>query len=67
VILSSELAGPDVEPVLFVGRTAGKIVPARGNNDFGWDPVFEVEGFGLTFAEMEKDIKNSISHRYVGG
>jgi len=60
----NRMLGPDVEPVLFVGRTAGKIVPARGNNDFGWDPVFEVEGFGLTFAEMEKDIKNSISHRY---
>lgn len=28
--------GPDAEPVVFVGRTEGKIVPARGPTDFGW-------------------------------
>ena len=43
------------EPVTFVGRTAGKIVGARGPLDFGWDPVFEPdEGGGKTFAEMAK-------------
>jgi len=31
----------DSEPVLFQGRTEGKIVSARGPLDFGWDPVFE--------------------------
>ena len=32
--------------------------------DFGWDPVFEpLEGGGQTYAEMEKDAKNAISHR----
>ena len=52
------------EPMVFVGRTDGKIVPARGPLDFGWDPVFEPDGFELTYAEMPKDIKNTISHRY---
>ena len=49
----------------FDGRTAGVIVPARGPSDFGWDPVFEPsEGAGgKTYAEMEKDEKNAISHR----
>lgn len=31
--------GPDEEPVLCVGRTDGRIVPARGKIEFGWDPV----------------------------
>jgi inosine triphosphate pyrophosphatase len=28
--------GPGVEPIVFVGKTEGKIVPARGPTDFGW-------------------------------
>ena len=48
---------------MFVGRTHGRIVPARGDNQFGWDPVFEPEGFGETYAEMAAKVKNTISHR----
>lgn len=56
--------GPGEEPVTFVGRTPGKIVPARGPNAFGWDPVFEPdEGGGQTYAEMDKDAKDALSHR----
>lgn len=36
------------EPILFEGRTDGKIVPARGDPVFGWDPVFEPDGVGQT-------------------
>ncbi|KAJ0510507.1 putative nucleotide diphosphatase [Helianthus annuus] len=36
--------GPDVEPITF-----GKIMPARGPPDFGWDPVFEPEGYDQTY------------------
>lgn len=58
-------AGPGCEVRIFDGRTAGRIVPARGPLDFGWDPVFEPdEGEGLTYAEMTKEAKNGISHRY---
>ncbi|MFS7988926.1 putative nucleotide diphosphatase [Helianthus anomalus] len=28
----------------------GKIVPARGPPDFGWDPVFEPEGYDQTYS-----------------
>mmetsp|Transcript_27488 Transcript_27488/g.42803 ORF Transcript_27488/g.42803 Transcript_27488/m.42803 type:complete len:210 (+) Transcript_27488:78-707(+) len=57
-------AGPGCEVRIFDGRTEGRIVPARGPLDFGWDPVFEpVEGNGKTFAEMDKKDKNAISHR----
>jgi inosine triphosphate pyrophosphatase len=56
--------GPQKEIHVFDGRTTGKIVPPRGPLDFGWDPVFEPdEGDGMTYAEMPKDFKNSISHR----
>lgn len=55
--------GPEEEPITFVGKTAGKIVPARGPADFGWDPVFQPDGFEQTYAEMPKSEKNKISHR----
>ncbi|KAL1984786.1 hypothetical protein VTN96DRAFT_8727 [Rasamsonia emersonii] len=54
--------GPGEEPILFQGRTVGKIVAARGPANFGWDPIFEYEG--RTYAEMDKQEKNQISHRY---
>ncbi|KAI9677565.1 MAG: nucleoside triphosphate pyrophosphohydrolase ham1 [Caeruleum heppii] len=57
-------AGPGHEPIIFQGRTRGKIVPARGPTDFGvtgWDSIFEVDG--KTYAEMGKAEKNQISHR----
>lgn len=57
-------AGPGEEVHVFDGRTDGKIVPARGSLDFGWDPIFEpYEGGGQTYAEMSKSDKNAISHR----
>ncbi|TVY13114.1 Inosine triphosphate pyrophosphatase [Lachnellula arida] len=54
--------GPGHEPIIFQGRTDGKIVPPRGQTNFGWDPIFEYEG--QTYAEMEKVEKNKISHRF---
>jgi inosine triphosphate pyrophosphatase len=57
-------AGPDAEPITFDGRTPGRIVPPRGPTNFGWDPIFEPEGYNQTYAEMDKSLKNKISHRY---
>ncbi|XP_017781072.1 PREDICTED: inosine triphosphate pyrophosphatase-like [Nicrophorus vespilloides] len=54
----------DDEVVLFQGRTKGVIVDPRGPRDFGWDPCFQPEGYNQTYAEMAKDEKNKISHRY---
>ena len=58
----------DVKVMTFVGRTKGRIVKARGAENFGgtigWDPVFEPEeGDGLTYAEMKGEEKRKISHR----
>eukprot|EP00798_Chlamydomonas_sp_ICE-L_P022079 gene22079-29143_t len=58
--------GPGCEPITFVGRTEGKIVTARGPNDFGWDPVFQPDGFDKTYAEIDKETKNTISHSGAG-
>lgn len=53
-----------LEEHLFEGIVEGKVVTAlRGENGFGYDPVFEVEETGLTFAEMGPEGKNTISHR----
>ena len=54
-------AGPGQDILIFQGRTAGRIVPARGSRAFGWDSAFEYEG--QTYAEMAKAEKNKISHR----
>ncbi len=52
------------EEHLFEGIVEGQIVKElRGTDGFGYDPVFEPEEAGLTFAEMGPDEKNRISHR----
>lgn len=56
--------GPGAEVLLFQGITDGTIVSSRGPTDFGWDPIFEPTGFNQTYAEMDKSVKNTISHRY---
>ena len=49
---------------IFSGVVEGRIVhPPRGRNGFGYDPIFQPDGFELTFAEMPGEMKNRISHR----
>lgn len=52
------------EPVLFQGKCRGEIVEPRGEHVFGWDQIFQPAQHCLTFAEMPKSEKNSMSHRY---
>jgi len=46
---------------LFEGVVPGTIVEPRGDGGFGFDPIFEFDG--KTFAEMDTEEKNAISHR----
>jgi len=47
-----------------VGACEGHIASApRGSSGFGYDPIFVPNGYELTFAEMEPNTKNQISHR----
>ena len=48
-----------------MGRTPGQIVQPKGQTTFGWDPVFLPDGYNQTYAELDKKVKNTISHRYV--
>ncbi len=49
---------------LFEGIVDGNIISEKkGHEGFGYDPVFVPEGKNLTFAEMDLDEKNRISHR----
>lgn len=52
------------EQLLFTGICKGQITKTRqGNKGFGYDPVFQPEGFPITFAEMSLADKNKIGHR----
>ena len=53
--------GEEVE--IFEGKAEGKIVKPRGEMGFGWDLIFEPQGFTETYAEMEAGMKNTLSHR----
>ena len=47
-----------------IGECYGEIAKSQsGINGFGYDPVFVVDGYGVTMADMSEDLKNKISHR----
>jgi len=49
---------------LFTGRVAGRILSApRGEGGFGYDPLFLVDSFDRSMAELTLEEKNSVSHR----
>lgn len=48
----------------FEGIVKGQITKKkRGESGFGYDPIFQPDGYDTTFAELGSDIKNRISHR----
>ncbi|RBN51771.1 non-canonical purine NTP diphosphatase [Flavobacterium psychrolimnae] len=52
------------EQHLFTGIAKGEITLEKiGNQGFGYDPIFQPEGFTQTFAQLSLDVKNKISHR----
>jgi XTP/dITP diphosphohydrolase len=52
------------EEYFFEGVAEGTIRQERsGAEGFGYDPIFEPEGYHITFAEMSMEKKNAISHR----
>ncbi|MBU0779386.1 MAG: RdgB/HAM1 family non-canonical purine NTP pyrophosphatase [Alphaproteobacteria bacterium] len=58
------LAWPDGHDEVFPGLMPGQIVwPARGDQGHGYDPIFQPEGYAVTFGEMDRWEKNKISHR----
>jgi XTP/dITP diphosphohydrolase len=54
------------EHKVFEGVIRGEILhEKRGLKGFGYDPIFVPDGYSLSFAQMEKDQKNDISHRAI--
>lgn len=54
------------EEHFFDGAVEGTIRnELSGNGGFGYDPIFQPDGYDVTFAEMTLDEKNSISHRAI--
>lgn len=58
------VASPGGEVYTAEGTCAGVIAFApRGSGGFGYDPLFYVPHLGKTFAELEPEVKNAVSHR----
>lgn len=52
------------EEYLFDGEVTGTIRETRsGNEGFGYDPLFQPDGYDITFAQMSMEEKNKLSHR----
>lgn len=55
---------PNGDKVVCEGEVRGQMVwPPRGTRGFGYDPMFQPEGYEMTFGEMDPDAKHAISHR----
>ncbi|MXU64706.1 RdgB/HAM1 family non-canonical purine NTP pyrophosphatase [Oceanomicrobium pacificus] len=58
------LAWPDGHDEIFRGQVSGRVVwPMRGEQGFGFDPVFQPDGHAETFGEMDPAQKHAMSHR----
>ena len=63
-VLALAATGRFGQPELFKGSVEGQITEnPRGENGFGYDPLFVPDGFSQTFGELGADIKNQLSHR----
>ncbi|WP_243517227.1 MULTISPECIES: non-canonical purine NTP pyrophosphatase [unclassified Candidatus Cardinium] len=58
--------GPNQSVKLFTGTMHGKIIsPSKATpHETSWEAIFEPDGWHISYAMMEKDTKNKVSHRY---
>ena len=62
-ICAMAFVGPDIEKVV-TGSCEGRIInQLRGENGFGYDPLFIPDGYDKSFAQLGSVVKNEISHR----
>ena len=64
-VCAAAYVGPDGAQRVHRGRFAGRLIRApRGENGFGYDPIFVPEGEERTAAELSAEEKNARSHRF---
>ena len=64
-ISSLTIQWPDGKKITQTGVIKGSLTDIRGENGFGYDPIFVPEGFSKTFAEMKYEEKLKIDHRQI--
>tara|TARA_Y100001970_G_scaffold75986_1_gene96332 strand:- start:4750 stop:5343 length:594 start_codon:yes stop_codon:yes gene_type:complete len=64
-VSSLTIQWPDGKKITEVGTVQGNISDKKGNNGFGYDPIFIPKGYSKTFGEMDYKKKLSIDHRYI--
>ena len=63
-ICALAIVWPDGDVVCVKGKVRGQLIfPARGTMGFGYDPIFQPDGYKISFGEMNPDAKHAISHR----
>ncbi len=64
-VCSLTIQWPNGKKISEIGEIEGNISPPKGNNGFGYDPIFIPQGYLKTFAEMHYKEKLLIDHRYI--
>lgn len=55
---------PNRQTILFFcGKAKGQIVQPTGTNGWGWDSIFQEQRSGMTFGQMDVEMKSKLSHR----
>ena len=63
-VIAAVFPDEDFKCRTFRGECEGRITASRaGESGFGYDPIFYVEKYGCTMAQLDADTKNKISHR----
>ena len=64
-ICALTIYGPNQKPISSIGKIEGYISPSmKGENGFGYDPIFIPKGKNMTFGEMKASQKYKIDHRF---
>ena len=64
-VCSLTIQWPNGKKISEIGKIKGNISSKKGNNGFGYDPIFIPNGHSKTFAEMDYKEKLLIDHRYI--
>ena len=64
-VSSLSIRWPNGKIISEIGIVKGNISSKKGNNGFGYDPIFIPDGYSITFAEMDYKKKLMIDHRCI--